>query len=153
MIAFSHGSNDVANAIGPVSTVLDVIRNGTVSDTATFSPWLLAFGGLGIVIGLATWGWRVIETIGKKITELTPTRGFCAEFGAATTILFASKLGMPVSTTHCLVGAVLGVGVAGGIKAINLNTIRDIVLCWIVTLPASAFLSVLMYYLLKAIFL
>lgn len=152
-VAFAHGANDVANAIGPVAAVLDTIKRGVISDVAPISPMLLAFGGVGIVIGLATWGWRVIETIGKKITELTPTRGFCAEFGTATTILIASKLGMPISTTHCLVGAVLGVGFARGISALNLNMIRDIVLSWIITLPASAIMSILAFYILKAIFL
>jgi inorganic phosphate transporter, PiT family len=152
-VAFAHGANDVANAIGPVAAVLDIIKNSTISDTASIPPWLLAFGGIGIIVGLATWGWRVIETIGKKITELSPTRGFCAEFGAATTILVASKLGLPISTTHCLVGAVLGVGIAGGIKAINLNTLREIVLSWIITIPASALMSILFFYILKSIFL
>jgi PiT family inorganic phosphate transporter len=148
-VAFAHGANDVANAIGPVAAVLDIIKNGVVSEAATVPSWLLAFGGVGIVVGLATWGWRVIETIGKKITELTPTRGFCAEFGAATTILIASKLGLPISTTHCLVGAVLGVGFARGISALNLNTLKDILLSWIITIPASAFVTALMFYLLK----
>ena len=152
-VAFAHGANDVANAIGPVAAVLDVIKNGVISDVATVPSWLLAFGGIGIVIGLATWGWRVIETIGKKITELTPTRGFCAEFGAATTILIASKLGMPISTTHCLVGAVLGVGMARGMRALNLNMLREIVLSWVVTIPASAAMSIILFYSLKAIFL
>jgi PiT family inorganic phosphate transporter len=152
-VAFAHGANDVANAIGPVAAVLDVLKNGAISETSTIPPWLLALGGLGIVIGLATWGWRVIETIGKKITELTPTRGFCAEFGAATTILIASKLGLPISTTHCLVGAVLGVGLARGLSALNLGMIREIVLSWIVTIPASAGMSILCFYILKAIFL
>ncbi|MES2199129.1 MAG: inorganic phosphate transporter, partial [Chlamydiota bacterium] len=119
-VAFAHGANDVANAIGPVAAVLDIIKNGAISEIAVIPSWLLAFGGIGIVLGLATWGWRVIETIGKKITELTPTRGFCAEFGAATTILVASKLGIPLSTTHCLVGAVLGIGFARGMRALNL---------------------------------
>jgi phosphate/sulfate permease len=152
-VAFAHGANDVANAIGPVAAVLDVIKNGIISDVAIIPPWLLAFGGLGIVVGLATWGWRVIETIGKKITELTPTRGFCAEFGAATTILIASKLGLPISTTHCLVGAVLGVGLARGMRALNLNMLRDILLSWIITLPASAAMSILLFYALRAIFI
>ncbi len=152
-VAFAHGANDVANAIGPVAAVLDTIQNGIISDVASIPPWLLAFGGLGIVIGLATWGWRVIETIGKKITELTPTRGFCAEFGAALTILLASKLGMPISTTHCLVGAVLGVGLARGMRALNLNMIRDIVLSWVITIPASAIMSILIFYGMRAIFL
>lgn len=150
-VAFAHGSNDVANAIGPVAAVWDTIQNGVVSDIAPIPSWLLAFGGLGIVIGLATWGWRVIETIGKKITELTPTRGFCAEFGTATTILIASKLGMPISTTHCLVGAVLGVGLARGMRALNLNMIRDIALSWVITLPASAAMSVISFYILKSL--
>ncbi len=152
-VAFAHGANDVANAIGPIAAVLDIIKNGQISEVATIPSWLLAFGGVGIVIGLATWGWRVIETIGKKITELTPTRGFCAEFGAATTILIASKMGMPVSTTHCLVGAILGVGLARGMRAINLNMIREIILSWVITIPASAAMSILAFYLLRWIFL
>jgi inorganic phosphate transporter, PiT family len=151
-VAFAHGANDVANAIGPVAAVFDIIKNGKISDTTYVPSWLLAFGGCGIVLGLATWGWRVIETIGKKITELTPTRGFCAEFGAATTILFSSKLGLPISTTHCLVGAVFGVGLARGFRALNLNTLRDIILSWIVTIPASAIMSILVFYALKALF-
>ena len=152
-IAFSHGANDVSNAIGPIAAVLDLIKTGGLSETSTIPPWLLAFGGVGIIFGLATWGWRVIETIGKKITQLTPTRGFSAEFGAATTILFASKLGMPVSTTHCLVGAILGVGLARGLSSLNLNTLRDIALSWIVTLPAAALISIIFFYILKAIFI
>lgn len=151
-IAFAHGANDVANAIGPVAAVLDTIKNGAISDVSTIPAWLLVFGGVGIVIGLATWGWRVIETIGKKITELTPTRGFSAEFGAATTILVASKLGLPISTTHCLVGAVLGVGLARGMRALNLGMLRDIALSWLITLPASAAMSILLFYGLRAIF-
>ncbi len=152
-VAFAHGANDVANAIGPVAAVLNILKNGQISETTSIPPWLLALGGIGIVIGLATWGWRVIETIGKKITELTPTRGFCAEFGAATTILVASKLGLPISTTHCLVGAVLGVGLARGLSALNLGMLREIVLSWVVTIPASAGMSILCFYILKAIFL
>lgn len=151
-VAFAHGANDVANAIGPVSAVLDIIDLGVVSNVSPIPAWLLVFGGIGIVLGLATWGWRVIETVGKKITELTPTRGFSAEFGAATTILIASKLGLPVSTTHCLVGAVLGVGLARGMRAINLNMVRDIILSWVITIPASAGMSILVFYALKIIF-
>jgi phosphate/sulfate permease len=152
-VAFAHGANDVSNAIGPLAAVLDVLNNGTISQTSQIPSWLLALGGFGIVLGLATWGWRVIETIGKKITELTPTRGFCAEFGAATTILLASKLGLPISTTHCLVGAVLGVGLARGLSALNLNMLREIVLSWIITIPASAAISILCFYGLRYIFL
>jgi PiT family inorganic phosphate transporter len=152
-VAFAHGANDVANAIGPVAAVLGILKNGFISETSIVPPWLLALGGVGIVIGLATWGWRVMETIGKKITALTPTRGFCAEFGAATTILIASKLGLPISTTHCLVGAVLGVGLARGLSALNLGMLKEIVLSWVVTIPASAGMSILCFYILKAIFL
>ncbi len=152
-VAFAHGANDVANAIGPVAAVLGILKNGYLTETSIVPSWLLALGGIGIVIGLATWGWRVMETIGKKITELTPTRGFCAEFGAATTILVASKLGLPISTTHCLVGAVLGVGLARGLSALNLGMLREIVLSWVVTIPASAGMSILCFYILKAIFL
>lgn len=152
-VAFAHGANDVSNAIGPVAAVLEVLHGGTHNHTAQIPSWLLALGGVGIVIGLATWGWRVIETIGKKITALTPTRGFCAEFGAATTILLATKLGLPVSTTHCLVGSVLGVGLARGLSALNLTMIRDIGLSWLITLPASAGMSIGCFYILKAIFI
>ncbi|MCK4934542.1 MAG: inorganic phosphate transporter [Simkaniaceae bacterium] len=151
-VAFAHGANDVANAIGPIAAALEIIRKGHLSLQTTIPSWLLAMGGLGIVIGLATWGWRVIETIGKKITELTPTRGFAAEFGAAVTILIASKLGLPISTTHCIVGAVLGVGLARGLAALNLRMIRDIALSWVVTIPSSAIVSVIFFYLIKAIF-
>ena len=149
-IAFAHGANDVANAIGPVAAVLDVLKNGQISEVSLIPSWLLAFGGIGIVIGLATWGWRVMETIGKKITELTPTRGFCAEFSAAIIILTASKLGLPISTTHCIVGAVLGVGLAKGMRALNLNMIKEIVLSWVITIPASALMSILVFYFFKA---
>lgn len=147
MVAFAHGANDVANAIGPVSAVINVVQTNSITSTTSVPLWLLALGGAGIVIGLATWGWRVIDTIGKKITELTPTRGFSAEFGAATTILLASKLGLPISTTHALIGAVLGVGMARGLKAINLKTIKEIVISWIVTIPLCALFSILSFYL------
>lgn len=151
-VAFGHGANDVANAIGPVAASLEIIKSKSLSLHTEVPTWLLAFGGVGIVVGLATWGWRVMETIGKKITELTPTRGFCAEFGAAITILFASKLGLPVSTTHCIVGAVLGVGLAKGIAALNLRVLREIVLSWVITIPSSAIACILFFYLIKAIF-
>lgn len=149
-VAFAHGANDVANAIGPVAASLELIRFGSLTAQTHIPIWLLTLGGAGIVIGLATWGWRVIQTIGKKITELTPTRGFSAEFGAAITILIASKFGLPISTTHCIVGAVLGVGLARGISALNLRTLRDIVLSWIITIPASAFVSIIIFFILKS---
>ncbi len=152
MMAFAHGANDVANAIGPVSAAIAILKTGIFALDAPVPTWTLALGGIGIVIGLATWGWRVIETIGKKITELTPSRGFAAEFGAATTILLASRLGMPISTTHTLVGAVLGVGFARGLEAINLNTTRDILISWVVTVPLGAGLAILLFYPIQMIF-
>lgn len=152
LVAFGHGANDVANAIGPVAAVVAILKSNTFVTQAQIPLWLLALGGGGIVVGLATWGWRVIETIGKKITHLTPTRGFCAEFGAAATILLASKLGLPISTTHCLVGAVLGVGLARGLTALNLRTLKDIVLTWVVTIPICALISILVFFLLRFIF-
>lgn len=154
-VAFAHGANDVANAIGPVSAVYHIILDPSALTSSQFDIplWLLCFGGLGIVFGLATYGWRVIETIGKGITQLTPTRGFCAEFGAATTILIASKLGLPISTTHSIVGAVLGVGFARGISSLNFKLIRDIFLSWIITIPSSAITCVLIFYIFKLLFL
>ena len=151
-VAFAHGANDVANAIGPVAAAIDILRKGRISLNAVIPTWLLAMGGVGIVIGLATWGFRVMETIGRKITELTPTRGFSAEFGAAITILVASKMGLPVSTTHCIVGAVFGVGLARGISALNLHVLRDIALSWVITIPSSAIVCILLFYLIKSIF-
>lgn len=152
-VAFAHGANDVANAVGPVSAILEVLKNPDNLHLQTKIPlWLLAFGGAGIVIGLATFGWRVVETIGKKITQLTPTRGFSAEFGAAFTIILASKMSLPISTTHCIVGAVLGVGLAHGFSALNLRTIRDIFMSWIITIPSAAIVTILFYFLFTKIF-
>ncbi len=153
LVAFAHGANDAANAIGPVAAILGVLKTNAIMAHSEIPSWLLAWGGAGIVIGLATWGWRVIETIGSKITELTPTRGFAAEFGAAATILFASKLGLPISTTHALVGSVFGVGMARGLKALNLQMLKEIVVSWIVTIPLCAILSILLFYLLKFFFI
>jgi len=152
MMAFAHGANDVANAIGPLSAAIETLKTGLFSVNNPVPTWALALGGAGIVTGLATWGWRVIETIGKKITELTPSRGFCAEFGAATTIMLASRLGMPISTTHTLVGAVLGVGFARGLGAVNLTTTRDIVISWVVTIPIGALLAIILFYPIHQIF-
>ncbi len=151
-VAFAHGANDVANAVGPLAAVVSVLGQGIVVMKAQVPMWILGLGGVGIVIGLATWGWRVMETIGKKITELTPTRGFAAEFAAATTIVLASRLGLPISTTHTLVGAVFGVGLARGIAALNLRMVSDIVVSWIITIPAGAAGAIVIYYILKAIF-
>jgi phosphate/sulfate permease len=151
-VAFAHGANDVANAIGPLAGVLSAIKHGVVGMEAQVPVFVLLLGGLGIVVGLATWGWRVIETIGKCITELTPTRGFAAEFGAAITIVLASKLALPVSTTHTLVGAVLGVGLARGLNSLNLRTIREIAISWVITIPAAALLTAVFYLIIKFAF-
>ena len=152
-MAFAHGSNDVANAIGPLAAINSVVRSGGVFDTESALPmWILLLGGFGIVSGLAIWGYRVIATIGKNITELTPSRGFAAELAAATTVVIASGIGIPVSTTHTLVGAVLGVGVARGIGALNLSTVGKIFLSWIVTLPVGALLSIMFFFILRALF-
>ncbi len=151
-VAFAHGANDVANAIGPLAGVLSAIKSGVIEMEAQVPLLVLLLGGFGIVVGLATWGWRVIQTIGKCITELTPTRGFAAEFGAAITIVLASKLALPVSTTHTLVGAVLGVGLARGLSSLNLSTIRDILISWVITIPAGASITIVFYYIIKFIF-
>jgi len=146
-MSFAHGANDVANAIGPFSTVIQVLTGGgTLPEKVEIPPWVLAFGGVGIVLGLATYGYKVIEAIGKKITEITPTRGFSADFATATTVLVFSKLGMPISTTFVIVGAVMGVGLARGFAAIDLRVIRRIFTSWVVTIPASAVLGVLAYW-------
>ncbi|MAF84123.1 MAG: phosphate permease [Chromatiales bacterium] len=151
-MAFAHGSNDVANAIGPVAAVISIAREDVVTQSAPVSIWVLLLGGMGIVIGLATFGRHVIATVGKKITHLTPSRGFAAELAAATTIVIASGTGIPVSTTHTLVGAVLGVGMARGISAIDLNVVRRIFMSWLITIPAGAILSIVFYFVLKTIF-
>ncbi len=153
VVAFGHGANDVANAVGPVSAVVEILRSPLALMTTTQIPlWLLMFGGTGIVVGLATYGWRVIDTIGHKITQLTPTRGFSAECAASITILVASKIGMPISTTHSIVGAVLGVGLARGISALNFRLIKGILLSWIITIPCSALLSMIFFFIFKLIF-
>ncbi|MFV1996537.1 MAG: inorganic phosphate transporter [Acidiferrobacterales bacterium] len=151
-MAFAHGSNDVANAIGPVAAVVGIVTTGDVIQESVLPVWVLLLGGGGIVIGLATYGFRVMRTIGRKITELTPSRGFSAELAAASTVVFASYTGLPVSTTQTLVGAVLGVGIARGIAALNLRVVGSIFMSWVVTLPAGAFMSILFFYMLKGMF-
>jgi len=153
-MAFAHGSNDVANAIGPLAAVVSIVESGGVIGSKSSLPvWILLLGGGGIVVGLALFGGPVMRTIGKKITELTPSRGFAAELAAATTVVIASGTGIPVSTTHTLVGAVLGVGMARGIAALNLGVLKNIAVSWIVTLPAGAILSMMFFFMLKGIFL
>lgn len=152
-MAFAHGSNDVANAIGPLAAVVSVVSSGgEITSSSTLAPWILPLGGLGIVAGLALFGHRVIKTIGQGITHLTPSRGFAAELAAACTVVIASGTGLPISTTQTLVGAVLGVGLARGVSALNLGIVRNIIVSWIVTLPAGAILSIIFFYVLKAAF-
>ncbi len=151
-MAFAHGSNDVANAVGPLAAVVGIAQSGAVAAKSSMPPWILLLGGAGIVIGLVTYGHKVIATVGTGITELTPSRGFAATLGAATTVVVASGTGLPISTTHTLVGAVLGVGLARGIAALNMNVVRMIFLSWIVTLPAGAILAIVFFYILKGIF-
>lgn len=151
--AFSHGSNDVANAVGPMAAVINTVLDGRAAaeETAT-SRWILFIGGIGIVLGLMTYGKKVMTTIGSGITELTPSRGFAATLAAATTTMIASGTGLPISTTHTLVGAILGVGLARGIGAINLGVVRAIFTSWLITLPAGASLSILIFYVFKGVF-
>ncbi len=152
-VAFAHGGNDVANAIGPLAAVISILKTNSIVMQPGIPLWLLALGGGGIVIGLMTWGWRVIETVGKKITDLTPTRGFAVEISAAVIILLASRLGLPISTTHTLVGAILGIGLARGIGALNLRILKDIVGAWVITIPAGALFTIIIFYILKGIFI
>ena len=152
-MAFAHGSNDVANAIGPLAAIVSVVQSGgEIASKSILPPWVLLIGASGIVIGLGTLGYRVMMTVGRAITELTPSRGFAAELAAAGTVVVASGTGLPISTTHTLVGAVLGVGLARGIGAINLGVVGKIILSWIVTLPVGAGLSILFFYALKGAF-
>jgi PiT family inorganic phosphate transporter len=151
-MAFAHGSNDVANAVGPIAAIWGVLETGGVQAKSAMPSWILLLGGAGIVVGLATYGFKVMATIGKKITELTPSRGFAAELAAATTVVLASATGLPISTTHTLVGAVLGVGLARGIGALNLRVISSIFMSWIITLPAGAGLAIVFFFMFKGMF-
>ena len=149
-MAFAHGSNDVANAIGPVAAIVGVVQSGgEVAQKSSLPLWVLVVGAIGIVAGLATYGFRVMAVIGERITELTPSRGFAATLAAAATVVVASGTGLPISTTHTLVGAVLGVGIARGIAAINMRVVQNIFMSWIVTLPAGALLSMVFFFALK----
>jgi inorganic phosphate transporter, PiT family len=152
-MAFAHGSNDVANAIGPLAAVVSVVQSdGQIASKAALAWWILPLGAVGIVMGLALFGSRVMATIGQGITHLTPSRGFAAELAAASTVIIASGTGLPISTTQTLVGAVLGVGMARGIAALNLGVVRNIVISWVVTLPVGAALSIMFFFMLKGIF-
>ena len=152
-MAFAHGSNDVANAVGPLAAIANVVQSGgQIAAQSTMPWWILLLGGIGIVSGLAMLGYRVIETVGRNITELTPSRGFAAELAAATTVVLASGTGLPISTTHTLVGAVLGVGLARGLSAIDLSVVGRIIISWVITLPIGAGLSIVFFFTLKGIF-
>jgi len=151
-VAFAHGSNDVANAVGPLAAVVSIARTGGVAEQAPVETWILLLGGIGIVLGLATFGRRVMATIGERITHLTPSRGFSAEFAAATTIVVASRLGLPISTTHTLVGGVMGVGFARGFASLNPAVIKEIVIAWLIEVPAAAIFAILFYYVLQLFF-
>lgn len=152
-MAFAHGSNDVANGIGPLAAVVSTVQTEQIGATAELPLWILLLGGFGIVLGLVTLGYRVMRTIGKRITELTPSRGFCAELAAAGTVVVASRFGLPVSTTHIIVGAVMGVGLARGLATIDLRVITRIVGSWLITVPLGALLSAFFYLILRSLFL
>ena len=151
-IAFAHGSNDVANAVGPMAAVISIANDGVVTQNSPMPAWILLVGAVGIVLGLAMYGKKVIATVGEKITELTPSRGFACLLAASTTVVIASGTGLPISTTHTLVGAVLGVGMARGIGALNLGVVANIFMSWIITLPAGALLAIFFFYFFKGMF-
>lgn len=151
-VAFAHGSNDVANAIGPLAAVVATLKDGVIQTEVLMPIWILVLGGSCIVIGLMIWGSKVMETIGKKITEITPTRGFCAEFAAATVVLVCSKMGLPISTTHTLVGSVIGVGMARGLATLNIGIIKKIFVSWFATVPFTAVLAMIIYKLFTLVF-
>nr|MBP9800915.1 inorganic phosphate transporter [Sterolibacterium sp.] len=151
-MAFAHGSNEVANGIGPMAAVIQTIASGEVSASSPITPFILFVGSLGMVAGLTTYGYKVMATLGHRITELTPTRAYCATVAAASVTVAASGLGLPVSTTHIAVGAVMGVGIARGIGALDLRVVGGIIVSWFITVPVGALLGALIFHLLKAAF-
>ena len=144
-VAFAHGSNDVANAVGPLAAVVSILKDGHVHMKVIMPLWILGLGGGFIVFGLLIWGARVMKTVGENITELTPSRGFAATFAAATVVLICSKMGLPISTTHTLVGSVIGVGLARGLPTLNLAIVKMIMISWVSTIPFTAIISMLSY--------
>ncbi len=153
-MAFAHGSNDVANGIGPMAAIVSIVQSGgEMAQKSALPLWILIAGGFGIVVGLSTLGYRVMRTIGTKITELVPTRGFSAELAAAATVVIASRTGIPVSTTHIAVGAVMGVGLARGIGALDLRVVGGIFMSWVITLPVGALLSIFFFFFFRGVFL
>ncbi len=151
-VAFGNGANDVANAMGPLAGIYFIVAHGAVSETAPVPVWMLAFGGAMICVGICTWGYRVIQTVGFKITHLTSVRGFAVEFSAATVILVSSILGLPVSTTHAAVGAYVGVGLARGLEALDVSVLWKIMLYWLITVPVAAATAVLIFLFLQILF-
>jgi len=151
-VALAHGANDVANAMGPLAGIYIIYVTHAVSPEVPVPFFLLALGGFGIALGVVTWGHRVIETVGTRITTLTNTRGFSVDFGTATCVLVASKLGLPVSTTHAAVGAVVGVGLARGMDAVDFRVVWKICLYWVITLPVATITCMIFYKLLEAVF-
>jgi len=151
-MAFAHGSNDVANAIGPLAAINSIVMTGELSQKSPLPMWILFVGGVGIVLGLAMYGRKVIETVGSKITELTPSRGFCCTLSAASTVVLASGMGLPISTTHTMVGAVLGVGMARGISSLDMVVVRGIFMSWVITLPIGGVLAIAFFFILKTVF-
>ena len=148
-VALAQGANDVANAIGPLAVIYFLVKTGAVGDKVPVPIFLLLFGGVGIACGIWMAGYRVMTTIGTKITTLTNTRGFCVDFSAATTVLIASKMGLPVSTTHAAVGGVMGVGLARGMEAVNFRIVLQIMLYWVLTVPAAAITSMLLFWIIR----
>jgi PiT family inorganic phosphate transporter len=152
LVALANGANDVANAMGPLSAIYFVCSTGSIAENVPVPTWLLAFGGAAICVGIWTWGYRVIETVGSRITQLTNTRGFSVDFSASTVVLVASMMGLPVSVTHAAVGAYVGVGLARGLQALDLRIIGTIIVYWVITVPVAAATSAAIYLLLKTIF-
>jgi len=152
-MAFSHGSNDVANAIGPLAAVVSIVHNnGSVTGDTQIQLWVMMLGAVGIVLGLSMYGHRVMATVGTNITQLTPSRGFAAQLATTSVVIVSSGLGLPVSTTQILVGAILGVGFARGMGALNVGVIRNILMSWIITVPAGAVLAIAYYFLVREMF-
>ena len=144
--AFAHGANDVANSIGPYATVLAIHQSGEVDKKHDVPIWVLIMGGFGIALGLATWGYKLIDRIGNELTKVTASRGFIIEFSAALTVLIASFLEIPVSTTHCQIGAVIGCGMGDGImKNVEWKLVKEIILSWLITVPAAGFISAVIF--------
>jgi PiT family inorganic phosphate transporter len=151
-VAFAHGANDVANAIGPLAAVAEIVQTQAIPQKVSVDLWILFLGGIGIVLGLGTFGYRVMTLVGTRVTEITPSRGVAADIAAMTTVLICSRMGLPISTTHVLVGSILGVGLARGISAINRGVVQSIFASWIATVPIAAIFTIVIYYIANWLF-